>query len=533
MNRLLSIGAALSLGIVFVCSLSVADAADPVATISKPQPPNIVLIFADDLGYGDLGCYGATKVQTPNIDRLATEGRRFTDAHSASAVCSPSRYGLLTGEYPFRKNFWGPVGAGHPLMIDEQHETIADVLKDSGYQTAYFGKWHLGFGKTKPKWNQELQPGPLERGFDYFYGIPCANSVPPYVYVENHHVVGRDPDDPMGTGKKVHAVALPEKGAGRFGGGKVAHDLYVDEMIGTNLTERSIKWLQSTDKDTPFFLMLSTTNIHHPFTPAPQFKGSSEAGLYGDFIAELDWITGQIMGCLDAQGIAENTLVIFTSDNGGMLNMGGQAAVKMGHDINGELLGSKFGVWEGGHRVPMIVRWPNHVPAGTTSDDLISHIDFLATFAAITGGTLENPRDSVDQLATLTGTPGEPARPELLLCPNSPRHLSIRHGDWVYIPEQGEGGFQGDTPGERHLGGAGSVPFLRKTNSDVVDGQWSPDAPHAQLYNLAEDRAQTTNVITSHPEMAQEFAARLEKERASIPKTKPIGWININIKKKR
>ncbi len=498
------------------------------------QLPNIVLIFADDLGYGDLGCYGATKIQTPNIDKLAKDGRRFTDAHSSSAVCSPSRYGLLTGEYPFRKNYWGPVGHDAALTIDEERDTIADVLKRAGYQTAVFGKWHLGFGNKAPDWNKALKPGPLELGFDYFYGIPCANSVPPYVYVENHHVVGLEEDDPIGMRiKPVYAKALPEKGAGRIGGGKKAHELYVDETMGTNLAERSVKWMEGTDRNKPFFLLLSTANIHHPFTPAPQFIGQSGCGLYGDFTVELDWMTGRIMASLEKMGVAENTLVIFTSDNGGMLNMGGQQAIRMGHDINGDLLGSKFGVWEGGHRVPMIVRWPGRVPSGTTSDALISHVDFLATFAGITGGSLDGQHDSLNQLATLTGTPEQPVRTDLVLCPNSPIHLSIRQGDWVYIPVRGEGGFQGNKVGEKRLGGPVSIAFMGRTNSDVAKGKIRPDAPQAQLYNLKTDPSQTKNVIREYPEIAKELAVALEKERSTIPKTKRIGWIDLKPKKKK
>ena len=508
-------------------------AVEPPAKSPADPLPNIVMIFADDLGYGDVGCYGATKIKTPNIDQLAAEGRKFTDAHSASAVCSPSRYGMLTGEYPFRKNFWGPALNNTPLTIDQDHETIADVLKHAGYQTAFFGKWHLGFGKKKPDWNGELKPGPLEVGFDYFYGIPCANSVPPFVYVENHRVVGLQPNDPIGGGKEVYAKPRPEKGAGRITGAKEAHDLYVDEMIGMNLTERSVKWIEKQDNKTPFFLLLSTTNIHHPFTPAPQFDGTSEAGRYGDFTSELDWITGQIMAALESQGVAENTIVIFTSDNGGMLNEGGKEAVKLGHDINGHLLGSKFGVWEGGHRIPMIVRWPGKVPAGTTSDQLISHIDLLATFADITGEPLENPRDSLDQITTLTGTPEEPVRDELMLCPNSPKHLGIRKGDWVYVPIQGEGGFQGRDISGQHFGGAPSVAFMGRTNSDIVDGKYRDDAPKSQLYNLAEDPSQAANVVSGHPQVAEGLSALLKEERTTIPKTKPIGWININVKNRQ
>lgn len=498
-----------------------------ISYAATAERPNIVMIFADDLGYGDLSCYGAEKIQTPNIDKLAAEGRRFTDAHSSSAVCSPSRYGQMTGRYPHRENFWGPVTSGGGLTIETDRETISSLVKKAGYQSAFFGKWHLGFGDKTPNWNGALKPGPLELGFDYFYGIPCANSVPPFIYVENHHVVGADPKDPIKNGGKNYVKTMEGKGAGRIGGGKVAHELYVDDQIGMNLTKRSIQWLENVDKDKPFFLLLSTTNIHHPFTPDEQFVGTSEAGAYGDFTHELDWMTGQIMEALEQQGVADNTIVIFTSDNGGMLNHEGQRTVQKGHMINGDLLGSKFGAWEGGHRIPMIVRWPGKVPAGSTSDALISHIDFLATFADIVDQPLKNPEDSLNQLATITGSPETPVRETLVICPNSPYHLSIRKGDWVYIPNRGEGGFQGQKPGEHHLGGPASVKFMGKENSDVVNGELRSDAPYEQLYNLADDVSQTKNVIRKYPEIATELAAMLKAEYASIPKTKRIGWINI------
>ncbi|MDC0497356.1 arylsulfatase [bacterium] len=494
---------------------------------AKTTSPNIVLIFADDLGYGDLSCYGAEMIQTPNIDKLAAEGRKFTDAHSASAVCSPSRYGKMTGRYPHRENFWGPVTSGGGLTIETDQDTISSILKKADYQTAFFGKWHLGFGEKAPNWNGDLKPGPLEVGFDYFYGIPCANSVPPFIYVENHCVVGLDPNDPIKNGGKAYTKTMEGKGAGRIGGGEVAHGLYVDGKIGTNLTERSVKWLQGVNKEKPFFIVLSTTNIHHPFTPDKQFVGTSEAGAYGDFTHELDWMTGQIMAALEAQGVADNTIVIFTSDNGGMLNHEGQRTVQKGHLMNGELLGSKFGAWEGGHRIPMIVRWPGQVPAGTVSDALISHIDFLATFAEIVDQPLDNPEDSLNQLETITGAPKTPVRDTLVICPNSPYHLSVRKGDWVYIPNRGEGGFQGQKVGEHHLGGAASVTFMGKQNSDVVDGKILKGAPNAQLYNLADDVTQSKNVIKEYPEIAAELAALQKKEMARIPKGKRIGWINI------
>lgn len=280
---------------------------------SSGDKPNIVLIYADDLGYGDLGCYGATKVKTPHIDQLANQGRRFTDTHSASSVCSPSRYGLLAGRYPLQRNLWGPVG--HiPLVIDTSFLTIGKVLRNAGYATACIGKWHLGFGTENPtNWNNMLKPGPLELGFDYYYGIPVVNSGPPFVYVENHWVVGLEPTDSVVYGEKSITQEWPEKfGYTSIGGGKKAHSLYRDEEIVTTLKDKAIEWMKNThvkNEDKPFFLYLATTNIHHPFTPAPRFQGSSECGRYGDFIHELDWIVGEVLSALEEMGVADNTLV--------------------------------------------------------------------------------------------------------------------------------------------------------------------------------------------------------------------------------
>ena len=278
------------------------------------ERPNVVLIFADDLGYGDLSCYGATKVKTPNIDRLGKEGRRFTDAHSASAVCTPSRYALLTGEYPHRKNLYVPVFLRTGLLINPKQQTIGTLMQDAGYATACIGKWHLGFGQGRPNWNGELKPGPLEVGFDYYFGVPVVNSHPPFVYVENHKVVGLVPEDPFVFNKKAKTRVFQEKmGINQIGGADAAHALYDDELVGTKLTEKATGWIKKQAKK-PFFLYLATTNIHHPFTPHPRFKGTSECGRYGDYVHELDWIVGEVMKTLDEQGVADNTLVIFTNN---------------------------------------------------------------------------------------------------------------------------------------------------------------------------------------------------------------------------
>ena len=486
-----------------------------IAAEAKIEGPNIVLIFADDLGYGDLGCHGATKVKTPNIDRLAKQGRMFTDAHSASAVCTPSRYALLTGEYPLRKNLYPPVFLKTGLVIDTKQQTIGTVMKDAGYATACIGKWHLGFGKPRPDWNGELKPGPLELGFDYYFGVPVVNSHPPFVYVENHKVVGLVPEDPFVFNKKAKTKAFQEKmGLATIGGADAAHELYDDEQVGTKLTEKAVTWIKKQARSTgsgprgkPFFLYLPTTNIHHPFTPHPRFKGTSECGRYGDFVHELDWIVGEIMKALDEQGVADNTLLIFTSDNGGMLNQGGQDAWSAGHTLNGKLMGFKFDAWEGGHRVPFIARWPGKIRAGSKSDQLICNIDMIATFAALTDKKLQEGQgqDSVNILSALIDDPQDPIRDHLLLAAWSPSHLSIRKGKWMYIDAQGGGGFNASKKGAHAFGGPAAFRFTNRKNSDIQNGRIKKDAPPAQLYDLVTDPYQTKNVYRDHPEVVKEL----------------------------
>lgn len=507
---------------------------------SSEELPNIVLINADDLGYGDLSCYGATKVQTPNIDQLATEGRSFTDAHAASAVCSPSRYGLLTGCYPLRRNFWGPTsGINDGLTIDTNQITLASLLKGAGYATACVGKWHLGLGVDKPDFNRELKPGPLELGFDYFYGIPMVNSGPPFVYVENHGVVGYDPADPFVRGKESVTQKWPAKGGYKaIGGAEKAHLLYEDEKVGTTLKNKAIEWMKnthSTHKGKPFFLYLATTNIHHPFTPAPQFKGTSQCGRYGDFIHELDWIVGEVLKALDEMGEAENTLVIFTSDNGGMLNHGGQDSWTAGHKLNGDLLGFKFGAWEGGHRIPFIAKWPGKIPANSQSDHLLSHIDLLATFAAMVDQPVSAKEcpDGINQLPEWLGQTQEPLRDLLVISPNSPSHLLVRKGKWLYIPAQDAGGFQSKNIGDHTLGGAAATKLTGQVNSDIEDGNIKLDAQPEQLYNLKEDPAQTHNLFGQEPEVQQELKEILISYRDSIGPYPELGWIHSEVIKRR
>ncbi|MEQ6122482.1 arylsulfatase [Reichenbachiella sp. MALMAid0571] len=466
------------------------------------RPPNVIVIFADDLGYGDVGCYGATKVSTPNIDQLAREGMMFTDAHSASAVCTPSRYALLTGQYPFRANdgkgVWGPLPRNHKLIVDTNDLTIGKVMKQQGYATACIGKWHLGFGNTSPTdWNSPLLPGPLQLGFDYYFGVPFVNSGPPYVYVENDEVYGLESSDPLIlNGQPITPTQLyPDKSPNTFSGGIAAHALYKDDEIGMTLAGKATEWIEK-NKANPFFLYLATTNIHHPFSPNTQFKGTSESGRYGDFVHELDWIVGEVMKALEDAKVSDNTLVIFTSDNGGMLNVGGQEAWKMGHKMNGELLGFKFDGWEGGHRIPFIARWPGNISPNSKSDQLISNVDFLATVASLTGYELKekDAPDSFNIMPVLLENTTKPIRTHLVVSPYKSENLVLRVGDWVYIGAQGGGGWNGGKPGDHILGGPTALSFAREVNSDIEDGKFKPNIPKNQLYNLRSDISQSTNV---------------------------------------
>ena len=520
--------------LILICSISFGLA----LPLTAAEQPNVVLIFADDLGYGDLGCYGATKVQTPNIDRLAKEGRRFTDAHSASAVCTPSRYALLTGEYPVRANggagVWGPAPVTSGLIIDTDKLTIADVFKNKGYATAAFGKWHLGFGEGTNNWQEPLRPGPQDLGFDYYFGLPVVNSAPPYVYVENDHIVGGDPADPLiYLGRGQHKEATPitpippeasQRTANMFKGAVEAHKKYNDYTVGTVLAGKAVDWITA-NKQQPFFLYLATTHIHHPFTPGERFQGTSQAELYGDFIQELDWMVGEVTGCLEKYGLSENTLVIFTSDNGGMLNLGGRNAVRAGHRMNGDLLGFKFGAWEGGHRVPFIARWPGKIEPGTKSNQLICNVDMLATFMAVTGqdpNTLEK-KDSVNVLPALLDDPEEQIRKELVLSPHKSTHLAVRKGKWMYIGARGSGGFTGSKPSDHAWGGPPAAAFVGSVNSDIENGRIKEDAPPAQLYDLEADVNQTQNLYKEYPEVVKEMSASARGLRAAEAESRPPG----------
>jgi arylsulfatase A-like enzyme len=472
--------------------------------------PNVVLIVADDLGYGDLGCHGATKIKTPNIDRLAASGVRFTDAHSSAAFCQPSRYAILAGKYLMRAKRQGK----QTLYFHEGEATLPSLMKTAGYRTAAIGKWHLGFGRTgDPDYNAELKPGPLEIGFDSFFGCPRTHNEPPFVFVENHRMVGYDPTDPI---RIVPASDTKEGwGHGISLGARAAHEARPQDRIDLILADKAVDFISRKDLD-PFFLYLAFLSPHIPLAPSPEFRGSSEAGGYGDFIQQLDACVGKVLKAIQDQGLAENTIVVFTSDNGAVYT---GDVVAAHHRPNGSLLGQKTDAWEGGHRVPFIARWPGRIPQGETCQRLLCQTDLLtticdATKVAVPAGAAE---DSVSQLAVFRDPANAPAvRTEMLS--QGAGGYALRQGDWLYLPKQGSVGFT--LPNRKGWPG---FAWIGNANSDIGDnGLIKPTAPPDQLYNLADDPQQKANVVHQHPERAAAMRSRLD-ELVPPPAVSPRG----------
>ena len=460
--------------------------------------PNILFIIADDLGWGDVGCYGATKIKTPRMDRLAGQGVRFTDAHATAAVCNPSRYSILSGTYlqhAKRKN-------DYSLYFHEGQVTLPGLLKSAGYRTAALGKWHNGFGRHgDPDWNQELKPGPLEIGFDYFFGTPKTHNEPPLVFVENHQVIGLDPADPI----RIDPTVKPH---GKMTGGAAAQKARPDDQLDFIFAEKAARFFAQQTKDQPFFLYLAFAAPHVPIDPAPEFRGQSGAKLYGDYVQQLDHCLGLVLDALEQQGFAQNTLVIFTSDNGAVLNTD---ALTSAHRPNSVLLGPKTDAWEAGHRVPLLARWPGRIPAGSLRAPLFTQVDCMATLAEAVGVKLPDGAspDGASELAAFTDPAHAPVKRTEASFLGTGGH-ALRQGDWLYIPKQGSAGMTVQVP----PGPPWGQPYaqLGLTNSDVdARGTIKPDAPQAQLYNLKEDLPQHTNVIALHPDLAARMQARMDE----------------------
>ncbi len=468
--------------------------------------PNIVLMVGDDLGYGDLSSYGATRVATPRIDSLARDGARFTDAHSYSGICMPSRYSLLSGRYAFRLR--RPMD--YAFNFDPGQILLPQALKNSGYRTAMLGKWHNGFGTERVvNWNAELKPGPLECGFDSFFGLPRTHSEPPLVFVRDHAIVGFDKDDPISVDNS------PGTGAhGKQVGGTKALELRPDERIDLILAEEAEKFFTQQKPGQPFFLYLAWSAPHNPITPSADFKGSSKAGPYGDFVQQLDHSVGRVLDALDKLGLAANTLVVFTSDNGGRYE---NASFRAGHRVNGPLLGQKTDAWEGGHRVPFLVRWPGHVPVASERKEFFHQVDLMATLATASGSPLPegaSPDGKSELPAFLDPAKAPPGRTEGIL--HGTTSLALRQGSWVYLPEQGSGGKTVPEPAKPW-----ALPYrvLKLLNSDVDEqGQIKPGAPTEQLYDLAADPAQKQNLAATQPERLK---AMRERFRELAPAGRP------------
>ncbi len=403
-------------------------AAAPAFLRGAGERPNVVVILADDIGYGDLSCYGAKAVRTPNLDRLAQRGVRFTDAHSSSATCTPTRYSLLTGQYAWRKKGTGIARGDANLLIDTDRPTLASVMKSAGYATGAVGKWHLGLGKGPIDWNGRVAPGPNEIGFDYSFLIPATGDRTPCVYLENGRVVGLDPKDPIQvnydrkigndpTGKENpellkmglthgHDMTIVN-GISRIGwmtGGKSAR--WVDEDMADTITGKAVSFIEK-QKRNPFFLYFATHDIHVPRVPHARFKGKAACGTRCDVLLEFDDTVGKVMAALDRAGIADNTLLVVTSDNGPVLDDGyADGAVKdLGsHTPAGVLKGGKYSLYEGGTRMPFLARWPKRIKPGV-SDALIGQWDLMASLAALTGQKLSAGAgpDSQNVLPALLG----------------------------------------------------------------------------------------------------------------------------------
>jgi arylsulfatase A len=477
--------------------------------------PNILVIMADDLGYGDVSCYGATAVETPNIDRLAGEGRRFTDGYCSASTCTPTRYSFLTGTYAFRRKGTGIAPPNGPALIRPGTDTLPAILKRAGYATAVIGKWHLGLGDQAPDWNNELKPGPLEIGFDRCFLLPTTNDRVPQVFVEDHRVKNLDPADPLWVGDTKpspdHPTGLTHRdslkmdwshghnqtihnGISRIGfytGGARAR--FRDEDLSHEWIKQSGDWIAQHKKE-PFFLYFAAHDIHVPRAPHEAFQGKSRLGPRGDCILEFDWCVGELMKILDREGLAGQTLIVLCSDNGPVLDDGYKdfAVEKAGdHQAAGPFSGGKYSVLEGGTRIPFIVRWPGRVKPAVTAD-VVCTIDLAASFAALTGQTIAPDQclDSLDILGALLGDPGAKGRDHLLQQDNGGSgNFGLRAGEWKLVRK------------------------TKYAKSEAVVSMKREVAPKGvnALYRLTDDPGETRDVSAEHAEVFKRMTALLDR----------------------
>ncbi len=485
-----------------VASWLVTGGTPTVLAAVAPGRPNIVILYADDMGYGDLGIQNPqSKIPTPHLDQLAREGLRLTDAHSSSGICTPSRYALLHGRYHWRK-FHGIVNSFDQPVMDSDRATLASMLKSKGYRTACIGKWHLGWDwnaiknpGAKPAkgqgfapddfdWNKPIPGGPLAHGFDHYYGDDVPN-FPPYTWFEDDRVLIR-PTVPLAT------VSTPTEGAWEARPGPSVKDWDFTAVM-PKLTVKAVEWIGRQKKDAPFFLYFPFTSPHAPIVPAKEFVGKSKANGYGDYVAQTDDTVGRVLQALKDHGFADNTLVIFSADNGPEYYAYPRAK-NFDHRSTGTLRGLKRDIWEGGHRVPFLVRWPGVIEPGRVSDALVSQIDLFATIAAIVDYAIpaRSAEDSLNQLELLRGKAGS-ARPTLVHNTN-PNNYAIRHGDWVLIAAKSGAVRQ-------------APPWFDEANG------YKPNTEPGELYNLRDDLSQRKNLYRENPTKVAELKELLARIR--------------------
>ncbi len=464
--------------------------------------PNVVVIMADDLGYGDVSCNGSAALETPSIDALAGEGLRFTSGYCSASTCTPTRYSFLTGTYAFRHKGTGIAPPNSPALVRPGTETLPAILRKAGYATAVIGKWHLGLGDKSPDWNGELKPGPLEIGFDRCFLLPTTNDRVPQVYVEDHRVRNLDPADPLWVGEKKpspdHPTGITERdslkmnwshghngtihnGISRIGfytGGHKAR--FRDEDLADAWVKESVRWIEE-NRERPFFLFFSSHDLHVPRMPHERFQGKTDQGFRGDAIVELDWCVGELMKALDRLKLADNTLVVFCSDNGPVLDDGyvDGAVEKLGkHMPAGPFRGGKYSVYEGGTRTPLITRWKGRIESGV-SDEMVCTIDLAASLAALTGAKLGDDAclDSFDVMDALLGKSGARGRDHLVQQDNGGGNFGLRSGDWKLVRQKATG------------------------KRGAIDS----------LYHLGSDPGEKADVAGEHPEEHKRMTALLEK----------------------